>query len=71
MMLSVDRFSEIQEGVGIAGADDLLKKVALRLGSEAEAGNFVARVGMIHSQLSSRGQMPSVPTSLPSTSNGQ
>jgi len=44
MMLSVDRFNEIQEGVGIAGADDLLKKVALRLGSAAEAGNFIARI---------------------------
>jgi PAS domain S-box-containing protein/diguanylate cyclase (GGDEF)-like protein len=44
MMLSVDRFSEIQEGVGIAGADDLLKKVALRLAGVAEAGNFIARV---------------------------
>jgi len=43
MMLSVDRFSEIQEGVGIAGADDLLKKVALRLGNVAE-GNFIARI---------------------------
>jgi diguanylate cyclase len=44
MMLSVDRFSEIQEGVGIAGADDLLKEVALRLGSAAEVGNFIARI---------------------------
>jgi PAS domain S-box-containing protein/diguanylate cyclase (GGDEF)-like protein len=44
MILSVDRFSEIQEGVGIAGADDLLKKVALRLGSAAEAGHFIARI---------------------------
>jgi len=44
MMLSVDRFSEIQEGVGIAGADDLLKKVALRLGNMAEADNFIARI---------------------------
>jgi diguanylate cyclase len=44
MMLSVDRFSEIQEGVGIAGADDLLKTVALRLGGVAEAGNFIARI---------------------------
>ncbi len=44
MMLSVDRFSEIQEGVGIEGADDLLKKVALRLAGVAEAGNFIARV---------------------------
>lgn len=44
MMLSVDRFSEIQEGVGIAGADELLKKVALRLESAAEAGNFIARI---------------------------
>ena len=44
MMLSVDRFSEIQEGVGIVGADELLKKVALRLESAAEAGNFIARI---------------------------
>jgi diguanylate cyclase len=44
MMLSVDRFSEIQEGVGIAGADDLLKKVAVRLGGAVEAGNFIARI---------------------------
>jgi diguanylate cyclase len=44
MMLSVDRFSEIQEGVGIAGADDLLKNVALRLAGVAEAGSFIARV---------------------------
>src|SRR3984957_13212652 len=44
MVLSVDRFSEIQEGVGIAGADDLLKKVAVRLGSAAKAGNFIARI---------------------------
>jgi PAS domain S-box-containing protein/diguanylate cyclase (GGDEF)-like protein len=44
MILSVDRFSEIQEGVGIAGADDLLKKVAVRLGSAAEAGHFIARI---------------------------
>jgi PAS domain S-box-containing protein/diguanylate cyclase (GGDEF)-like protein len=44
MMLSVDRFSEIQEGVGIAGADDLLKKVAVRLGSAAGAGNLIARI---------------------------
>ncbi|MGA2187090.1 MAG: EAL domain-containing protein [Steroidobacteraceae bacterium] len=44
MMLSVDRFSEIQEGVGIAGADDLLKKVGLRLGSMAEADAFIARI---------------------------
>jgi PAS domain S-box-containing protein/diguanylate cyclase (GGDEF)-like protein len=44
MMLSVDRFDEIQEGVGIAGANDLLKKVALRLGNAAEAGNFIARI---------------------------
>jgi PAS domain S-box-containing protein/diguanylate cyclase (GGDEF)-like protein len=44
MMLSVDRFSEIQEGVGIAGADDLLKKVALRLASVAEADHFIARI---------------------------
>jgi PAS domain S-box-containing protein/diguanylate cyclase (GGDEF)-like protein len=44
MILSVDRFSEIQEGVGIAGADDLLKKVAVRLGGAAEAANFIARI---------------------------
>ena len=44
MILSVDRFSEIQEGVGIAGADDLLKKVAVRLGSAAEVGHFIARI---------------------------
>jgi PAS domain S-box-containing protein/diguanylate cyclase (GGDEF)-like protein len=44
MTLSVDRFSEIQEGVGITGADDLLKKVALRLGSVSEAGHFIARI---------------------------
>jgi diguanylate cyclase (GGDEF)-like protein/PAS domain S-box-containing protein len=44
MMLSVDRFSEIQEGVGIAGADELLKKVALRLAGVAEAGHFIARI---------------------------
>jgi PAS domain S-box-containing protein/diguanylate cyclase (GGDEF)-like protein len=44
MMLSVDRFSEIQEGVGIGGADDLLKKVALRLAGVAEAGNVIARI---------------------------
>jgi PAS domain S-box-containing protein/diguanylate cyclase (GGDEF)-like protein len=44
MMLSVDRFSEIQEGVGIVGADDLLKKVALRLAGVAEAGLFIARI---------------------------
>ena len=44
MMLSVDRFSEIQEGVGIVGADDLLKKVALRLAGVAEAGQFIARI---------------------------
>jgi len=43
MTLSVDRFSGIQEGVGIAGADDLLKKVASRLGNVAEAGTFMAR----------------------------
>jgi diguanylate cyclase (GGDEF)-like protein/PAS domain S-box-containing protein len=43
MMLSVDRFSEIQEGVGITGADDLLKKVASRLEKSAEPGIFVAR----------------------------
>ncbi len=43
MMLSVDRFSEIQEGVGIAEADELLKKVALRLASAAGADNFIAR----------------------------
>jgi diguanylate cyclase len=44
MILSVDRFSEIQEGVGIAGADDLLKKVAVRLASAAEASHFIARI---------------------------
>jgi PAS domain S-box-containing protein/diguanylate cyclase (GGDEF)-like protein len=44
MMLSVDRFSEIQEGVGIVGADELLKKVALRLAGVAEAGRFIARI---------------------------
>jgi diguanylate cyclase len=44
MMLSVDRFSEIQEGVGIAGADDLLKKVALRLAGAAQACNYIARI---------------------------
>ena len=44
MMLSLDRFSEIQEGVGIAGADDLLKKVALRLAGVAEASHFIARM---------------------------
>ena len=44
MVLSVDRFSEIQEGVGIAEADELLKKVALRLESVARAGNFIARI---------------------------
>jgi PAS domain S-box-containing protein/diguanylate cyclase (GGDEF)-like protein len=45
MILSVDRFSEIQEAAGIAGADDLLKKVAVRLAGAAEAGSFVARLG--------------------------
>ena len=45
MILSVDRFSEIQEAAGIAGADDLLKKVAARLAGAVEAGSFVARLG--------------------------
>jgi PAS domain S-box-containing protein/diguanylate cyclase (GGDEF)-like protein len=45
MILSVDRFSEIQEAAGIAGADDLLRKVAARLAGAAEAGSFVARLG--------------------------
>lgn len=44
MILSVDRFSEIQEAAGIAGADDLLKKVAVRLAGAAEAHHFVARI---------------------------
>jgi len=44
IVLSVDRFSEIQEGVGITEADELLKKVALRLVSIARAGNFIARI---------------------------
>ncbi len=44
MMLSVDRFSEIQEGVGIVGADDLLKKVAMRLAGAVESGQFIARI---------------------------
>ncbi len=43
MTLSVDRFSEIHEAVGISGADDLLKKVASRLGRVVGAGTFVAR----------------------------
>ena len=45
MILSVDRFSEIQEAAGIAGADDLLRKVAARLAGAVEAGSFVARLG--------------------------
>jgi diguanylate cyclase (GGDEF)-like protein/PAS domain S-box-containing protein len=44
MTLGVDRFSEIQEGIGIAGADDLLRKIALRLGTAATAENFTARI---------------------------
>jgi len=44
MTLSVDRFSEIQEAAGIAGADDLLKKVAQRLANAAEKDQFVARL---------------------------
>ncbi|MGO9993074.1 MAG: EAL domain-containing protein [Steroidobacteraceae bacterium] len=44
MTLGIDRFSEIQEGISIAGADDLLKKVALRLGTAATAENFTARI---------------------------
>lgn len=44
MMLSVDRFSEIQEGVGITGADDLLKQVASRLTSVADTELFIARI---------------------------
>ena len=44
MVLSVDRFSEIQEGVGISEADELLKKVASRLERAAGAGNFIARI---------------------------
>ncbi len=43
MTLSVDRFSEIQEGVGIAGADDLLKRVASRLVDITDTGTFIAR----------------------------
>ena len=45
MILSVDRFSEIQEAAGIAGADDLLRTVAARLAGAVEAGSFVARLG--------------------------
>jgi PAS domain S-box-containing protein/diguanylate cyclase (GGDEF)-like protein len=44
IVLSVDRFGEIQEGVGISEADELLKKVALRLKSIAGPGTFIARI---------------------------
>jgi diguanylate cyclase (GGDEF)-like protein/PAS domain S-box-containing protein len=44
MTLGIDRFSEIQEGIGIAGADDLLKKVTQRLGAAAAVENFTARI---------------------------
>jgi diguanylate cyclase (GGDEF)-like protein len=43
LTLSLDRFNEIQEGVGIAGADDLLKKVASRLRDVTATGTFIAR----------------------------
>jgi diguanylate cyclase (GGDEF)-like protein/PAS domain S-box-containing protein len=44
ILLSVDRFSEIQEALGIAEADDLLKNVAGRLAGAAVADNFIARI---------------------------
>ncbi len=44
MTLSVDRFSEIQDGIGIAGSDDLLKNIASRLRNAVDHGNFLARI---------------------------
>ena len=42
--LSVDRFNEIQDGIGFAGADELLKTIASRLAQAAGAGDFLARI---------------------------
>jgi PAS domain S-box-containing protein/diguanylate cyclase (GGDEF)-like protein len=44
LTLGIDRFSEIQDGIGIAGADELLKNVASRLLMVAGEGNFLARI---------------------------
>ena len=44
MTISVDRFSEIQDGFGIAGADELTRKVAMRIATAAGGRNFMARI---------------------------
>ena len=44
LTLSIDRFSEIQDGIGIAGSDDLLKNIAARLRRAVDDGNFLARM---------------------------
>jgi PAS domain S-box-containing protein/diguanylate cyclase (GGDEF)-like protein len=44
MNLQVDRFSDIQDAVGIAGASDLLATIASRLG-EVAGDCFLARIG--------------------------
>jgi diguanylate cyclase (GGDEF)-like protein len=43
MTIGIDRFSDIQEGVGIAGADDVMQHVALHLEKVVGKGNFLAR----------------------------
>jgi diguanylate cyclase (GGDEF)-like protein len=43
MTIGLDRFSDIQEGVGITGADEVMKHVAQRLKEVVGDGNFLAR----------------------------
>ena len=43
MTIGLDRFSDIQEGMGIAEADEVMKHVAQRLAAVVGGGNFLAR----------------------------
>jgi len=44
MTISVDRFDEVQDAVGIEGADSLLEKIGERLKNVADHDTFLARV---------------------------
>ena len=44
LALRADRFDEIQDGIGIAGADELLKKIVSRLRGAVGDSGFIARI---------------------------
>jgi diguanylate cyclase len=44
MVMSIDRFEDIHDAIGIAGADNILKQIAQRLSTAAGEIHFVARI---------------------------